>query len=247
MKTSFTLLAIIVAGLGNLAGGTGAAAAPAKGATVLVLGDSLTAEAHLSGESTTRLADYRVDWSGSLFGSAPCNGLATARSTRYRPDVVVVAYSGNAGSMVKNCMNNESGAALTRRYVTDVEAIIDRFAHSRTRVVIVGAPVRMDRRADADAIFRALRSLAARSGVAFVDGGRTITPGRTFRASGRCLPGEARCGNARPGANVLRSGDRVHFCPTGPDFFGNCSTYSSGAVRYTEALGAGIRASKAPA
>lgn len=240
MTRILALLACIAAGAGGL---SACHPPPPADARVLILGDSLTAEAHRSGEADARLGRYRVDWAGSLFGGAPCNGRKTAADTAYRPDVVVIAYSGNANGLVDNCMNGETGRALVDRYVADVGALISRYDNGHTRVVVVGAPVRLDRRAETDAVFDALRRLAARRGVAFVDGGTRLTAHRVFRPVGRCLPEERVCGTASPGHNTLRAADGVHFCPAGPDFFGNCSGYSSGAVRFTLALRDAIDAS----
>jgi hypothetical protein len=145
-------------------------------------------------------------------------------------------------------MEGEAGAALTARYVADITAIVRHFDNGRTRIVLVGAPVRMDIRADADAVFVAVRNLASRLGVTFVDGGANLTPGRTFRATGACLADERTCGTAGRGRNVLRSDDRVHFCPgRGPELSGACpGGYSSGAVRYTRNLLTAINLSSVP-
>lgn len=217
---------------------------PPANARVLVLGDSLSVEAKGSGEAF-RLNPYRMDWSGAVFGTAPCNGIAKLPAINYTPDVVVV-YSGNNGSMVGNCMNSENGAALAARYTADVNTIINHFDNGTTRIVIVGAPVRMDRKADTDGVFDAMQALAANRGVAFYDGGQNISPNRIYKNPAFCNPFETTCGTAGAGKNIIRSADRVHFCPEGGSLSGACASYNSGAVRYTEAIKAGIAVSAKP-
>jgi hypothetical protein len=108
------------------------------GPRVVIFGDSITVESRGSGDWARILSAYQVDWSGTKFMTAPCNGLVYARNLRYVPDVVVINYSGNRGSFSENCMAGETGQALVDRYRTDVQALIDRYRNGRTKVVIVG-------------------------------------------------------------------------------------------------------------
>ena len=220
---------------------------------VLVLGDSLTLEAKGSGQASFWLSDYAIDWQGTSYMSAPCNGLAVARKVTYVPDVVVINYAGNRGSFQNNCMAWETGPALAERYRADVQAIIDRFRNGTTKIVVVGAPTRRRSMADDNVVFDALAQVAAdpANGVAFFDGGRWITPNRTQTTrAATCLSLETgdRCGTSQdPTKNYIRDSEHEHLCPLGGSLDGSCGMYSSGAVRLTLNLADGIRAARVAA
>ena len=127
---------------------------------VLVYGDSLTVEAWGAGDSASILSRYDVDWYGARFMTAPCNALALTSRVRYRPDVVVINYSGNHGSYLDNCMAGETGQALAERYARDVQTLIDRYRNGTTRIVIIGAPARRPELANANAVFFTMVALA---------------------------------------------------------------------------------------
>lgn len=231
----------------------GLSACKPTGPRVLILGDSLTIESKGSGQASFWLSDYALDWQGTRYMMAACNGLATARNLDYVPDVVVINYAGNRGSFVDNCMSGERGEALAERYRRDVQAIIDRFRNGRTRIVVVGAPVRRGSMADDNLVFEALRSVATdpANAVAFFDGGRWITPNRTQTTrAATCLSLETgdRCGTSQdPRKNYIRDAAHEHLCPLGGSLDGSCGRYSSGAVRLTLNLADGIAAARVAA
>lgn len=221
---------------------------------VVIFGDSITVESKGSGDWRTILSGYEVDWSGTRFMTAPCNGRTYARNLRYVPDVVIINYSGNRGSFNENCMSGETGDALVARYRADVQALIDRFRNGKTKVVIVGAPARQGNLAEGNAIFNDLRTLAnaATNRVGFYDGGRLITPNRVLSREADCLsPRETgtagRCGTAPGGTrNLIRDSKLDHLCPLGGALDGTCNVYNSGAVRLSLNFRDAIPVAKVP-
>ena len=235
-RTGLGALLAVAVGIGLLT------ACQPTGPRVLVFGDSITLEARRSGQAGAVLAGYQVDWAGTKYMTAPCNGLALAKGVTYRPDIVVINYAGNRGSFQDNCMAGETGSALAARYRKDVQALIDRYRNGTTKIVVVGAPTRKRSATDDNLVFDALRALAAdpRNQVAFFDGGRDLTPNRllTTRAA-TCLPSEtgSRCGTSKdPRKNYIRDDLHEHLCPTGGTIDGSCATYSSGAYRLVRNL-----------
>jgi hypothetical protein len=211
---------------------------PSGGARVLVLGDSLTAEAWKSGRPELTLKSWKMDWAGSKFGSTACDGYAVARSVPL-PDVVIVSYSGNAG--LYSCVTK--GNTLSEKYQYDLNRIIDFYKGKGVRIVVVGAPKRATE--GTEAVYKAMKSTAAARGVPWMDGGNTITPNRaaTVPRTATCLAGEPSCRSN--GTNIIRNADLTHFCPTDVDFYGRCGTYSSGAYRFNLALNHAVTISKA--
>jgi hypothetical protein len=208
------------------------------GPRVLIFGDSITIESRGSGDAASILSGYQVDWTGTMYMSAPCNGIALAKKVTYVPDVVIINYAGNAGSFKDNCMAGERDQALANRYRKDVQTLISRYRNGTTKIVIVGAPARKATLAQSNLVFTTLQSLAAdpANQVGFFDGGRFITPNRN--APGRtapCLsPRETRGGTCpSSGRSMIRDAGIEHLCPTGGTIGGTCGQYSSGAVRLT--------------
>ncbi|MCU1454258.1 MAG: hypothetical protein JWN46_2404 [Acidimicrobiales bacterium] len=205
------------------------------GPTVLVLGDSITAEVHASPEASYWLAQTttHVDWAGTLFMSSPCNGLQAVRQLKYVPDVVIINYAGNHGSFTQNCMNGETGKALVDRYLADIGAIGRLLKNGHTRISLVGAPARQERHVNSEDVYNAMAGFAHDHHLTFIDGGAYITPGRVMSRTGPCLRRETGqyCGAAGPGRNYIRDEALVHLCPGPIDVYGRCDYYSSGAVR----------------
>lgn len=229
---------LLVAAALALCTGLVTACQPPTGPRVLIFGDSITIESKGSGDFASILSGYRVDWTGTMYMSAPCNGLALAKKVTYVPDVVIINYAGNAGSFQDNCMAGEKDQALANRYRKDVQSLISKYRNGTTKIVIVGAPARKPTLAQSNLVFTTLQSLAAdpANQVGFFDGGRLITPNRN--APGRtaaCLsPRETEGGKCVPsGRNFIRDAQLEHLCPTGGTIGGTCGQYSSGAVRLT--------------
>lgn len=229
------LVALALAG----SAGTLTACQPPTGPRVVIFGDSLTIESKGSGDAASILSGYRVDWTGTMYQSAPCNGIALAKEVAYVPDVVVINYAGNSGSFKYNCMGGERDQALADRYRKDVQTLISRYRNAKTKIVIVGAPARKATLTQSNLVFTTLQSVAAdpANQVGFFDGGRFITPNRGAPArTAACLsPRETqgRCGTGGAGRNTIRDAQLEHLCPTGGTIGGTCGTYSSGAVRLT--------------
>ncbi|WP_421118683.1 hypothetical protein ACE2AJ_15125 [Aquihabitans daechungensis] len=213
---------------------------PPTGPRVLIFGDSLTVESKGSGDFASILSGYRVDWTGTMYMTSPCNGIALAKKVTYVPDVVIINYAGNSGSYKDNCMAGERGQALADRYRKDVQTLINRYRNGKTKIVIVGAPARKPTLAQSNLVFTTLQSLATSPAnqVAFYDGGRLLTPNRDVptRAATCLSPREtgSRCGTSQdPKKNYIRDAQLEHLCPTGGTINGACGMYSSGAVRLT--------------
>lgn len=243
-------LLLVVAALAT-ASGLVTACQPPTGPRVVIFGDSLTIEAKGSGDFASILQGYRVDWTGTMYMTSPCNGIALAKKVTYVPDVVVINYAGNSGSFKDNCMAGEKGQALADRYRKDVQTLIDRYRNGKTKVVIVGAPARKPTLTQSNLVFTTLQTLATAPAnqVAFYDGGRLLTPNRNVptRAATCLSPRETgdRCGtSADPKKNYIRDAQLEHLCPTGGTISGTCGTYSSGAIRLTLNLRDGIKAAK---
>jgi hypothetical protein len=213
---------------------------PPTGPRVLIFGDSLTVESKGSGDAASILSGYRVDWTGTMYMTSPCNGIALAKKVTYVPDVVIINYAGNRGSFKDNCMAGETGQALADRYRKDVQTLIGKYRNGVTKIVVVGAPARKPTLQQSNLVFTTLRALATSSTnqVAFYDGGRLITPDRDVptRAATCLSPREtgSRCGTSQdPKKNYIRDAQLEHLCPTGGTVDGTCGMYSSGAVRLT--------------
>ncbi|MCU1483810.1 MAG: hypothetical protein JWN67_556 [Actinomycetia bacterium] len=212
---------------------------------VLVLGDSISSEVRASSEATHWLdqSSNNVDWSGTRFMSAPCNGLRALRDLKYVPDVVIINYIGNNFSFSENCMNGEQGQALVDRYLRDLGAIGRALKNGHTRISIVGSPAHAAHRADSDAIFTAYKKFATDHHLTFVDGGAYLTPDRVPVRTAACLKRETGryCGTTGgPGRNIIRDKDLEHLCPGPIDVYSRCQSYSSGAVRLGIQFGVAI-------
>src|SRR3954470_11894502 len=245
MRGVVAVVALLVVSAGVLTGCT-------PGPRVVILGDSITIEAKSYPGTASILKGYSADWRGAKYMTSPCNGIAFVKTLTYVPDIVVVNYAGNRGSYQDNCMAGESGDALAARYRKDVQWLINHFRNGKTKVVIVGAPVREGELAGDNLVFTALQQLAAdpSNAVKFFDGGRYITPDRTrpTRAA-TCLSSEtgSHCGtSADPKKNYIRDANREHLCPTGGTLNGTCDMYSSGAYRLALHLPDALKHRKVP-
>ncbi|HWJ64164.1 MAG TPA: hypothetical protein VNS19_19495 [Acidimicrobiales bacterium] len=246
IRSARTLLVVLALAV---SAGLVTACQPPTGPRVVVFGDSLTIEAKGSGDFATILSGYRVDWTGTMYMAAPCNGIALAKKVTYVPDVVIINYAGNSGSFQDNCMAGEKDQALADRYRKDVQTLISKYRNGTTKIVVVGAPARKSTLAQSNLVFTTLQSLAASSAnqVGFFDGGRLITPNRSAPARmAACLsPRETEGGRcASGGKNMIRDAQLEHLCPTGGTIGGTCGQYSSGAVRLTLNFRDAIKAAK---
>ncbi|MBX6390173.1 MAG: hypothetical protein IRZ08_14465 [Frankia sp.] len=204
---------------------------------VVLWGDSLAWEAREPFRRAAAAAGDTAVMLRTYGGTAPCDWLDDIRrqSRRFRPEVAVLAFSGNAGS---DCMR---GRDLSTAYREDVTAAVRQLARQGTRVLLVEAPARRDQAVDAAGqteLGRLWRQIAAaRSAEAdttVVPAGQAVTDHGRFAERLPCAPGE----QCEPdGTVIVRSPDGVHFCPQQLPPIARCPVPSPGAERYGRAMG----------
>jgi hypothetical protein len=223
--------------LAILLAGTGAACGDDEPTRVYVFGDSLVAQATPYLEDLLRERGFAPNVN-SVPGSATCDWFGNFERVRdgFDPDVVVMAFSGNA---LGPCMRAEDGSALSSeeyvaKYRRDSERAIEAFDDD-TPFYVVGTPVNAE---GEDRVYRVYEDLPARfDNVEFVDGGEYVTPGGRFAMTLPCLEDEPCTGPVVDGErhNVVRAPDRAHFCEA-EGAAGRCPGYSSGAYRFALAI-----------
>ena len=216
---------------------TSAVTSPATGHVpprVVLVGDSLALEAapHLPALLPGQAFEHHT-----FGGTAPCDWLAA--DIAYTDDsVVLFSFLGNASSA---CMapsgQMASGDEILQRYRTDVAALMERATSAGAMVVLLGQPSVSPDNVDGNSLVVALNELytefALAPGVSFVDAGAALeNEDGTFAERLPCRADEPECG--ADGSIVVRSEDGVHFCPG--TYVSPCPTYSSGAVRFAEAI-----------
>jgi hypothetical protein len=213
---------------------------------VLVVGDSLVAQATPYLKRAFAKDDHLKVQVKALAGSATCDWFATLPKLRksLHPDVVVASFSGNA---LSPCMKHADGTALddaeyVAKYTEDTRRMMAFFPDAR--IYLVGAPV--NGRGD-DRVFRIYEQIASNEDrVTFVDGGKYLTPHHRFALTLPCLKGERCTGPVVHGVrnNVVRTpSDQAHFCPAANTPAGApCPVYSSGAYRFARAIEEGVDA-----
>jgi hypothetical protein len=212
----------------------GATACEPERPLAIVYGDSLVWEAGREIRQWAGARGHRVEIR-QRFGGAPCSMFDEMRSDRARrPAAVILSFAGN-DRYLEPCVGDD----LVASYQAQMREVKRIWTGSGTDVTWVAAPAHPA--PGSEAAQDAMRSEAYRQGLGVGDGGRYITPGRVWYWTQPCLPGE-RCigsqlnGAVAPGRNIVRSSDRVHFCPGAGHGFDPCPTYSSGAWRYARAL-----------
>ncbi|MBL7501907.1 DUF459 domain-containing protein [Frankia nepalensis] len=223
---AIALILVGVARTADLGGGDG-------DRRVALWGDSLAWEAQNAFRSTVQAAggETMVHTYG---GTAPCDWLADIRkqSRRWRPDVAVLAFSGNTGSP---CME---GRELADAYREDITAAVARLTRAGAHVLLVEAPPRTDQPVDAEGrteLDRVWHEIAADlPDTAVIPAGRAVTTadGR-WTATLPCAAAEP-CGPG--GAVTVRSPDGVHLCPVQVAPMTQCPVSSPGANRYGRAM-----------
>lgn len=209
--------------------------------TVVLLGDSLMWE---TSPYLVQLLGGRQVLDRSFGGTAPCDGLFIDPPVD-ASTLVVVSFIGNSFTPCMTDANGEllGGDALVEKYRVDLDTLVARFLAGGASVLLLGQPTRadhVDKAEQAEAINAYYRFLAEQPGVHFVDAGAAVeNSDGSFATSLPCLPDEPECGP--DGRNPVRTGDLLHFCPTGAEFTG-CDVYSSGAYRYALAIVAAIDA-----
>jgi len=211
-------------------------------------GDSLVTQA----ESDLSLLANLQHWNASLEdypGTALCDYLdfMSADAVSARPDVAVIAFSGNA---LTPCMKGPAGTFLPQdevagRYHESAELAVALFAAEGTQVVLAGGPPFYGS-AGESAVNRAYMAVAAEHPRAaqFADAGAAVAgPGRAWSKTLPCLSFETAAMGCAGGRIIVRSPDTVHFCPGQPIVTRTwrmpCPVWSSGAWRYAMGLTAG--------
>jgi hypothetical protein len=213
---------------------------------VMLFGDSLAAEsaAYFQFFGTLAGADVR---SAVYGGTAICDWFpAMVDAVRdFQPESVVLAFTGNA---MTACMHDGDGAplrgqAIVDKYTADVAVAMWILSHSARSITWVGPPASAALNPTTDAL-RAMYGATPTwwEHARYVDGGALLNPGNAWSAMLPCLFFEPCVSPVIDGVghNVVRAPDTVHFCPTAGEavngVLGECSTYSSRAVRYAVAL-----------
>jgi hypothetical protein len=221
------------------------------GERVVLYGDSLAIEAgpafvEAMGQHSRAVVEVKA-----VPGSAPCDVLDSMRADASgpagaRPAVVVLQFAGNNATP---CVSESDGtplrgAALAERYAADIEAAVELFAAADVRVVIAGLPPAPGLPGDAtELIEEAELSLVTRwagidiGHVRYSPAGDTVAGAdRAYESHLPCLDGEGEAEGCEGGEIVVRSPDRIHFCPEGLTERLTCPVYSSGARRYGQEM-----------
>lgn len=216
-------------------------APPSPEGLVILYGDSLSTEAAgaftdeldrtTEAEVVTRLTP----------GASPCDLAGTMRDDlALEPDVVVIQFVGNTMSP---CLAEDgaapTGRALAERMAADVGAAAMMFAEAGTRVVLVGGPHAPglpagDTTLDiAEAYTRIVDDWPGELGqIRYADAAATVTgPDGRFVERLPCRDDEGAEQGCRDGEVVVRSPDRIHFCPVRPEGL-RCPVPSPGARRF---------------
>lgn len=216
---------------------------------VLVYGDSLVFEA------APYANDLIADVAGvegvarGVGGSATCDWLPGMRvdAGRYRPKVVVLAFSGNAFTP---CMQDGEGRPLRgdawlARYRAATQEAIGLFTAVGAHVWLGTAPISLlaekKREDDVWRLARMAHELAAQHPMVHVaDAAAGLLDHGFWTRTKPCLPNEPCTGGVDERGrrvNSIRAHDTAHFCPV--PYSGvteQCPAHASGALRYALGL-----------
>jgi hypothetical protein len=235
---SFVIGAVIVVALAVLLG-VAASARHREPRRIAIFGDSLANE---SGKYWRAMMNETPGFDAthhSLPGTAICDWFDQMDKVAADVDPQIVAFQ-FVGNDILPCMRNPDGSQLSkaeylRRWRRYTQEAIEKF-DSDTTIYLVGAPEMGDHDNRVYEIFQDLADDYPNTH--FVDGGRLVSPHRTFVETLPCLPGEPCRGPVVDGVpNIrVRNIDQIHFCPD-PDSYGKqCPVYSSGAYRFAITL-----------
>ena len=215
-------------------------APPAKTPQVTIYGDSLVTQAEPYLQAVSRALGLDVE-ARALGGTAPCDFLQPLQDDldAHKVDLVVWAFSGNS---IGSCMDGADGKpiggqGLFDKYRVDTEKAIDAADAAGVPFVLASPPAPHlpgDVWEQLDSVYRALAG--AHPTIQYADAGVAISPEGKFVDTQRCLPFEQRIPQARDacasdGTITVRGSDG-HFCPVSTTNSLECTTYSSGAMRY---------------
>lgn len=223
----------VVVALAGLVGGLAACEPP--GPRVYVYGDSMAWEARdLIREWGVRQGyDVVVR---QRYGGAPCTFFQQMRDDRRSGKVhsVIFVFTGNTAYM-EPCVASDTAASHARQ----LRKAAGIWSGSGARLVWAATP-RIPG-ALGEQVQDAMRAEAQRLGMRTADAGRWVSPNRVAVRTQPCLSGEPCVGrqldrSVPAGHNIVRSNDRVHFCPGGARGFNPCPHHNSGAMRFARAL-----------
>ncbi|HEX6166871.1 MAG TPA: hypothetical protein VFZ30_08795 [Acidimicrobiales bacterium] len=239
IRIAATIAAVVVA--------VGAAALlrrppPRPDGLVVLYGDSLSAEAAPAFvDELARITDAEVVVR-AVPAEAPCDAHDEMQDDlALRPTVVVIQFVGNSATRCTLDPDGDrlEGRALVDRTVQDVRAATEMFATNGSRVVLVGGPDVPGLPGNpglgvAEAYNGLVNEWAGRDlgRVRYADAAATVTgPDHAFTETLPCRSDEGEAEGCRDGRVVVRSEDRIHFCPgaaSGPA----CPVPSPGARRF---------------
>jgi hypothetical protein len=217
---------------------------PARpGGLVILYGDSLAMEASAAfADELAATSDAEVV-NRALPGLSPCDALPTMEDdVALDPTVVVLQFVGNNSTACSLGPGGErlAGQALVDRTRADVEAAAALFAGRGTRVVLVGGPDApgLPDGGAALAIADAYNRIVDQWGgadlgmVRYADAAATVSgPDHAFASTLPCRGDEGEAEGCVDGEVVVRSPDRIHFCPVEHDGLG-CPVPAPGADRF---------------
>lgn len=217
---------------------TGSATVP----TVAVFGDSLTMESGREIDALAAAHGYRVT-RYARSGQTPCDGLAGLDEVVAGPPTIVVfAYVGN-NHLYSGCLGSDGQtvAEADARYRELLTSMAARASAAGSKVGFLGGPAWPGNDLAAE-VYDTVRSIADERGDPFVDGGRYVTPDRTWSATVPCEPDEPGCTDGRIAVHLAGTGfpEDVHFDCASPGYaLGEnvpCPVRSAGGHRFALAL-----------
>jgi hypothetical protein len=215
---------------------------PRPDGLVVLYGDSLSVEAAPAFvDELARTTDAEVIVR-AVPAEAPCDAHDDMRNDlALRPTVVVIQFVGNGAT---SCMLGPDGGRLDRpalvdRTAEDVGAATEMFATRGTRVVLVGGPdvpgLPGNPGLGVSAAYTELvNEWAGRDlgRVRYADAAATVSgPAHGFTDVLPCRDDEGEAEGCVDGRVVVRSGDRIHFCPQAVDGL-TCPVPAPGARRF---------------
>jgi hypothetical protein len=257
------LAVLVVAAVVLVAGAVGVVAAVrgerrvGAGERVVLYGDSLSVEAGPAFVAAVRAgSDAEVEVRATP-GTAPCDALASIRADLAGagagaapgpPSVAVLQFTGNNATPCVAGPGGSplTGAALAERYAADVGTAAEELAAAGVRVVIAGPPPApgLPGRAT-ELIDEGYLSLVTRWAGIDIGRVRYAPAGEAVAGDDRAyvqrLPcrsgsGEGEAEGCEGGEIVVRSPDRIHFCPTALTDELTCPVHSSGAERFGDEM-----------
>jgi hypothetical protein len=200
----------------------------------VVYGDSLTSQT--TNELRSRLGLLLPDWDIVIRahgGTAQCdwNPSMAQDADTLNVKAVVIQFSGNRSTA---CI---SGLDAVEKYTEDANWAVDLWRSEGVPLAFVAGPGRVGIAPADHEIGNVYRSVAGARDVLVVDPAPLFVDLTTglYAQEMPCLVGE--CAGTIP----VRAPDGAHFCPEpGSAIPGGCSVYSSGVVRFAEAIVHGV-------